>query len=31
MVCVLWQEEFETQIQETYEEYQNFEDVMKGI
>ena len=31
MVCVLWQEECETQIQETYEEYQNLEDVMKGI
>ena len=31
MVCVLWQEECETQIQETYEEYLNLEDIMKGI
>ena len=31
MACVLWQEECEIQIQETYEEYQNLEDVMKGI
>ena len=31
MVCVLWQEECETQIQETYEEYQNLEDIMKEI
>ena len=31
MVCVLWQEECETKIQETYEEYQNLEDIMKEI
>jgi hypothetical protein len=31
MVCVLWQEECETQNQETYEEYQNIEDIMKEI
>ena len=31
MVCVLWQEECETQSKETYEEYQNIEDIMKGI
>ena len=31
MVCVLWQEECETQIQEIFEEYRNLEDVMKGI
>ena len=31
MVCVLWQEECETQSQETYEEYQNLEDIMKEI
>ena len=31
MVCILWQEEYETQIQETYEEYQNIEDIMKEI
>ena len=29
MVCVLWQEECETQSQETYEEYQNLEDIME--
>ena len=28
---VLWQEECETQSQETYEEYQNIEDIMKEI
>ena len=31
MVCVLWQEKCETQIQETYEEYRNLEDIMKVI
>jgi hypothetical protein len=31
MGCVLWQEECETQCQETYEEYQNLEDIMKEI
>ena len=31
MVCVLWQEECETQSQETYEEYKNLEDIMKDI
>ena len=31
MVCVLWQEECETQSQENYEEYRNLENVMKGI
>ena len=31
MVCVLWQEECETQSQETYEEYQNIQDIMKEI
>ena len=31
MACVLWQEECETQSQETYEEYQNLEDIMKEI
>ena len=31
MACVLWQEECETQSQETYEEYQNIEDIMKEI
>ena len=31
MVCVLSQEECETQSQETYEEYQNIEDIMKEI
>ena len=31
MVCVLWQEEYETQSQETYEEYKNLEDIMKEI
>lgn len=31
MICVLWQEEYETQIQETYEEYRNLEDIMKVI
>ena len=30
MICVPWQEDCETQIQETYEEYPNLEDVMKG-
>ena len=31
MACILWQEECETQSQEIYEEYQNLEDIMKGI
>ena len=31
MACVIWQEECETQSQETYEEYQNLEDIMKKI
>ena len=31
MAYVLWQEECETQSQETYEEYQNLEDIMKDI
>ena len=31
MACVLWQEECETQIQETYEEYRNLEDIMNMI
>ena len=31
MACVLWQEECETQSQETYEEYENLEDIMKEI
>ena len=31
MAYVLWQEECETQSQETYEEYQNLEDIMKEI
>ena len=31
MACVLLQEECETQSQETYEEYQNIEDIMKDI
>ena len=31
MSCVLWQIECETKSQETYEEYQNLEDIMKEI
>ena len=31
MACVLWHEKYETQSQETYEEYQNIEDIMKEI
>ena len=31
MACVLQQEECETQSRETYEEYQNLEDIMKEI
>ena len=31
MICVLWQEECETQSQEPYGEYKNLEDIMKEI